>query len=137
MERNKLLKLELNYYEEKLVVSSLVKVMQEGSKKGHELLVSNVKSLLRKLEQANLKQYQKKLIMTINKHIQDLKYYDTNIVVEYTFIESELDYFSGTGQKDDVEIIAVYVDNVDITRLMEVHFSELETIVLNKHLGNL
>jgi len=57
MERNKLLKLELNYYEEKLVVSSLVKVMQEGSKKGNELLVSNVKSLLRKLEQANLKQY--------------------------------------------------------------------------------
>ena len=42
--------------------------------------------------------------MTINKHIQDLEYHDTNIVVEYTFIESELDYFSGTGQKDDVEI---------------------------------
>ena len=57
MKRNKLKKLELNYYEEKLVVSSLVKVMQEGSKKGHELLISNVQSLLRKLEQANQKQY--------------------------------------------------------------------------------
>tara|TARA_R100000742_G_C4196460_1_gene26896 strand:+ start:160 stop:387 length:228 start_codon:yes stop_codon:yes gene_type:complete len=75
--------------------------------------------------------------MTINKHIQDLEYYNTNIVVEYTFIDSELDYFSGTGQKEDVQINSVYVDNVDITRLMEVHFSELEIIVLDKHLGNL
>ena len=75
--------------------------------------------------------------MTINKHIQDLEYYDSNIVVEYTFIESELDYFSGTGQKEDVEIIAIFIDNINITRLMEVHFIELETIVLNKHLGNL
>ena len=75
--------------------------------------------------------------MTINKHIQDLEYYDSNIVVEYTFIESELDYFSGTGQKEDVEINAVYVDNVDITRLMEVHSNELERIVLDNHLGNL
>ena len=75
--------------------------------------------------------------MTINKHIQDLEYYNTNIVVEYTFIESELDYFSGTGQKEDVEINAVYVDNVDITRLMEVHSSELEKILLDNHLGNL
>jgi len=75
--------------------------------------------------------------MTITKHIQDLEYHDTNIVVEYTFIESELDYFSGTGQKEDVEIIAIFIDNINITRLMEVHFIELETIVLNKHLGNL
>ena len=75
--------------------------------------------------------------MTINKHIQDLEYYDSNIVVEYTFIESELDYFSGTGQKEDVEINAVYVDNVDITKLMEVHFRELKRIVLDNHLGNL
>jgi|TARA_R100001460_G_C3464160_1_gene166336 hypothetical protein len=50
MKRNELKKLELNYYEEQLVVSSLVKVMREGNKKGNELLVSNVQSLLRKLE---------------------------------------------------------------------------------------
>jgi len=70
-------------------------------------------------------------------HIQNFEFYHTDIVVEYTFIESELDYFSGTGQKEDVEINAVYVDNVDITRLMEVHSSELERIVLDNHLGNL
>ena len=70
-------------------------------------------------------------------HIQDLEFYETNIVVEYKFIKSELDYFSGTGQRNDVEIYAVYVDNVDITRLMEVHIDELETIVLDNHLGNL
>ena len=70
-------------------------------------------------------------------HIQNFEFYNTDIVVEYTFIESELDYFSGTGQKEDVEINAVYVDNVDITRLMEVHSNELEKIVLDNHLGNL
>tara|TARA_R100000734_G_C3311538_1_gene102440 strand:- start:844 stop:1071 length:228 start_codon:yes stop_codon:yes gene_type:complete len=70
-------------------------------------------------------------------HIQDLEFYETSIVVEYKFIKSELDYFSGTGQRNDVEIYAVYVDNVDITRLMEVHIDELETIVLDNHLGNL
>lgn len=69
-------------------------------------------------------------------HIQDLEYQDTNIVVEYRFIESELDYFNGTGQTNDVEIYKVYVDNVDITRLMEIHFDELESIVLDNHLGN-
>ena len=67
----------------------------------------------------------------------DLEFQDTDIVIEYRFIESELDYFSGTGQTNDVEIYAVYVDNIDITRLMEVHFDELETIVLDNHLGNL
>lgn len=50
MKRNELKKIELNYYEEKLVVSSLVKLMRESSEKGHELVVSNVQSLLRKLE---------------------------------------------------------------------------------------
>lgn len=50
MKRNEVKNLELNYYEEQLVVSSLVKVMRESSKKGNELLVSNVQSLLRKLE---------------------------------------------------------------------------------------
>ena len=75
--------------------------------------------------------------MTTTIHIQDLEYQDTNIVVEYKFIESELDYFSGTGQNNDVEIYAVYVDNIDITRLMEIHFDELESIVLDNHLGNL
>jgi hypothetical protein len=75
--------------------------------------------------------------MTTTIHIQDLEFQDTDIVIEYRFIESELDYFSGTGQTNDVEIYAVYVDNIDITRLMEVHFDELETIVLDNHLGNL
>jgi len=75
--------------------------------------------------------------MTTTIHIQDLEFKDTYIMVEYKFIESELDYFSGTGQTNDVEIDAIYVDNVDITRLMEVHFDELETIVLDNHLGNL
>ena len=70
-------------------------------------------------------------------HIQNFEFYHTDIVVEYKFIKSELDYFSGTGQKEDVEIYAVYVDNVDITRLMEVHENELERIVLDYHLGNL
>ena len=70
-------------------------------------------------------------------HIQNFEFYNTDIVVEYKFIESELDYFSGTGQKEDVEINAIYVDNVDITRLMEVHSNELEKIVLDNHLGNL
>ena len=70
-------------------------------------------------------------------HIQDLEFFGNNIVIEYKFIESELDYFNGTGQRNDVEINAVYVDNVDITKLMEVHFSELERIVLDNHLGNL
>jgi hypothetical protein len=55
MERNKLKKLQLNYYEEKLVVSSLVKVMREAGKRNDKLSVSNVQSLLRKLEQAKLK----------------------------------------------------------------------------------
>lgn len=50
MERNEVKNLELNYYEEKLVVSSLVKVMKECSKRNDELGVSNVRSLLRKLE---------------------------------------------------------------------------------------
>ena len=75
--------------------------------------------------------------MTTTIHIQDLEYQDTNIVVEYKFIESELDYFNGTGQTNDVEIYAVYIDTIDITRLMEVHFDELESIVLDNHLGNL
>ena len=75
--------------------------------------------------------------MTTTIHIQDLQFQDTDIVIEYRFIESELDYFSGTGQTNDVEIYAVYVDNVDITRLMEVHFDELERIELDNHLGNL
>ena len=70
-------------------------------------------------------------------HIQDLEFFGNNIVIEYKFIESELDYFNGTGQRVDVEINAVFIDNVDITRLMEVHFDELETIVLDNHLGNL
>lgn len=70
-------------------------------------------------------------------HIQNFEFYHTDIVVEYKFIESEIDYFSGTGQLNDVEIYAVYVDNVDITRLMEVHNDELEKIVLDNHLGNL
>lgn len=74
--------------------------------------------------------------MTTTLHIQDLEYQDTDIVVEYRFIESELDYFNGTGQNNDVEIYKVYVDNVDITRLMEIHFDELESIVLDNHLGN-
>ena len=51
MKRNEVKKLELNYYEEKLVVSSLVKVMREYSKRNDQLGVSNVCSLLRKLEQ--------------------------------------------------------------------------------------
>ena len=55
--------------------------------------------------------------MTTTIHIQDLEFQDTDIVIEYRFIESELDYFSGTGQTNDVEIYAVYVDNIDITRL--------------------
>tara|TARA_Y100001938_G_C8008680_1_gene388776 strand:+ start:163 stop:303 length:141 start_codon:yes stop_codon:yes gene_type:complete len=42
--------LELNKYEEQLVVSSLVKVMREASKRNDELSVSNVQSLLSKLE---------------------------------------------------------------------------------------
>lgn len=75
--------------------------------------------------------------MTTTLHIQDLKFQDTDIVIEYRFIESELDYFSGTGRINEVEIYAVYVDNIDITRLMEIHFFELETIVLDNHLGNL
>lgn len=75
--------------------------------------------------------------MTTTLHIQDLEYQDTDIVVEYRFLESELDYFNGTGQNNDVEIYKVYVDNVDITRLMEIHFDELEIIVLDNHLGNL
>ena len=70
-------------------------------------------------------------------HIQDLEFFGNNIVIEYKFIESELDYFNGTGQRVDVEINAVFIDNVDITRLMEVHFDELEPIVLDNHLGNL
>lgn len=74
--------------------------------------------------------------MTTTLHIQDLEYQDTDIVVEYRFLESELDYFNGTGQNNDVEIYKVYVDNVDITRLMEIHFDELESIVLDNHLGN-
>jgi len=75
--------------------------------------------------------------MTINKHIQDLEFNDINIVVEYKFIESEIDYFSGTGQLNDVEIYAIYIDTINITRLMEPHYDELETIVLDNHLGNL
>lgn len=59
MERNEVKKLELNYYEEQLVVSSLRKVMREGSKKGNELLVSNVQSLLRKLEKKELEALRK------------------------------------------------------------------------------
>lgn len=74
--------------------------------------------------------------MTTTLHIQDLEYQNTDIVVEYRFLESELDYFNGTGQNNDVEIYKVYVDNVDITRLMEIHFDELESIVLDNHLGN-
>ena len=70
-------------------------------------------------------------------HIQDLEFFGNNIVIEYKFIESELDYFNGTGQRNDVEINAVFIDNVDITRLMEVYFDELETIILDNHLGNL
>jgi hypothetical protein len=70
-------------------------------------------------------------------HIQDLEFFGNNIVIEYKFIESELDYFNGTGQRVDVEINAVFIDNVDITRLMEVYFDELESIVLDNHLGNL
>jgi len=81
--------------------------------------------------------YYKILIMTTTLHIQDLEYQDTDIVVEYRFIESELDYFNGTGQTNDVEIYAVFVDNIDITRLMEIHFDELESIILDNHLGNL
>ncbi len=59
MERNEVKKLELNYYEEQLVVSSLRKVMREGSKKGNELLVSNVQSLLRKIEKKELEALRK------------------------------------------------------------------------------
>tara|TARA_R100000231_G_scaffold15402_1_gene16364 strand:- start:5501 stop:5728 length:228 start_codon:yes stop_codon:yes gene_type:complete len=75
--------------------------------------------------------------MKVNKHIQDLEFRNTDIVVEYKFIESELNYFSGTGQKEDVEIYKVLVDNVNITRLMLVYEKELEKIVLDNHLGNL
>tara|TARA_R100001509_G_scaffold153632_1_gene114689 strand:+ start:280 stop:441 length:162 start_codon:yes stop_codon:yes gene_type:complete len=53
MKRNESKNLELNYYEEKLVVSALVKVMREASKRDDQLGVSNVRSLLRKLEQNN------------------------------------------------------------------------------------
>ena len=75
--------------------------------------------------------------MILEKHIQDLEFNDTNIVVEYKFIEAELDYFNGTGQMNDVEIESIFVDNVDITRLMEDQIIELEDIVLDNHLGNL
>ena len=75
--------------------------------------------------------------MKVNKHIQDLEYRNTDIVVEYRFIEAELDYFNGTGQMNDVEIEAIFVDNVNITRLMEDQILELEDIVLDNHLENL
>lgn len=50
MKRNELKKIELNYYEEKLVVASLVKLMREANKINDELCISQVSSLLRKLE---------------------------------------------------------------------------------------
>ncbi len=53
MKRNELKKLELNYYEEKLVVSSLRNVMRDGYNNGNELLVHNVQNLLSKLEKNN------------------------------------------------------------------------------------
>ena len=37
----------------------------------------------------------------------------------------------------DVEIHSIEIDNIDITPLLELHFEDIEEIVLEKHKGGL
>ena len=70
------------------------------------------------------------------KTIMDITQVELNgkeLIVEYNFIKSELDYFNGTGTFDGIEIKKIFIENVDITNLMYHHFSEIENMILPKH----
>ncbi len=71
-------------------------------------------------------------------HITDINYNHKDITVEYNFTKAELGYFDGTGTFDGVEIVAIRMDTVDITNLVHYDYiKEIESIVLDKHTGNL
>tara|TARA_R100000734_G_C3295563_1_gene86794 strand:+ start:767 stop:1003 length:237 start_codon:yes stop_codon:yes gene_type:complete len=70
------------------------------------------------------------------KHIADLKFFNSHITIEYTFIEAELDYFNGTGTYEHTTINKVYKDNIDITDLLhDDYIEDLENQTLEIHLN--
>tara|TARA_Y100000361_G_C11089382_1_gene305592 strand:+ start:381 stop:614 length:234 start_codon:yes stop_codon:yes gene_type:complete len=66
-------------------------------------------------------------------HIADINFKNCDITIEYTYTESELDYFNGTGTYEHTSIEKIYIDNVDITGLMSPHLRDLENITLELH----
>ena len=70
------------------------------------------------------------------RHIADIKYFNSDITIEYTFVETELDYFNGTGTYEHTTINKVYKDNIDITDLLhDDYIEDLENQTLEIHLN--
>tara|TARA_R100000655_G_scaffold84807_2_gene124464 strand:- start:34 stop:276 length:243 start_codon:yes stop_codon:yes gene_type:complete len=69
-------------------------------------------------------------------HIADINFKNSDITIEYTYTESELDYFNGTGTYEHTTIKKVYKDNIDITNLLhEDYIEDLENETLEIHLN--
>lgn len=65
-------------------------------------------------------------------NLMGINYCNRELMVKYEYMVDE-----AWAPFGDVEIHSIEIDNIDITPLLELHFEDIEEIVLDKHRGNL